>query len=163
MKIYFFEEFPNASNLSKLELIDFPTKLFLADYSIEGYKQYERELKKKYKNLEEVIWWPVVNVNEGYWLSPWTKRGALIRVISKLKDKKTPILWDAEFPKNRKLILTESFRHFKNKKIIKSFLTKYKGNVYTAEYFAENKFFKSVLFSICLSFDPKTYNNKVVK
>ncbi len=163
MKIYFFEEFPNTKSLSKLDLVNFPTKLFLADYNYDGYKQYEKELKKKYKNLEEIIWWPVINVNEGYWLSPWTKRRALIRIINELKNKKVPILWDAEFPKNRKLLFSEFFRHFKNKKIIKSFFRGYEGEIYTAEYFAENKFLKGILSSICLSFDPKIYNNKVIK
>lgn len=163
MKIYFFEEFPNKKNLSKLDMINFPTKLFLAEYGLEGYKQYEKELNGRYKNLKEVIWWPIANVYEGYWLSPWTKRRALLRVISKLNDKKIPILWDAEFPKNRSLIFTQFFRHFRNKKIIKLFFTKYKGDIYTAEYFAENKFWKSFLESVGLSFDPDIYNNSVIK
>ncbi len=163
MQISFFEEFPNKKNLEKLKLIKFPTKLYLADYSIDGYKQYEKELRKKYRNLKEAIWWPVINVHDGYWLSPWTRRRALLKALNQLNEKKVPIMWDAEFPKNRKLIFTEFFKHFKNKKIIKSFFRKYEGRIYTAEYFAENKLWKNFLERTCLSFDPKNYNNAVIK
>src|SRR3989344_6965851 len=104
MRISFFEEYPNPSTLSKLNLVKFPTKLYLSEYSIEGYKQYKNELQKKYKNLKEVVWWPILNFHEGYWFSPWTKRIALLRTFHSLLKENIPILWDAEFPRNRKLI-----------------------------------------------------------
>lgn len=155
MQISFFEEFPNSTTLSKLDLVKFPTKLYLADYSIESYKQYKKELQSKYKNLKEVIWWPILNVNEGYWLSPWAKRRALLRLFSTLLNEKIPILWDAEFPRNIKLIFTQFFKHFKNRKLIKSFFEKYKGNIYTAEYILESKF----LEKNCLNFNTNKYKN----
>lgn len=158
MKISFFEEFPNSKSLSKLELIDFSTKLYLADYSIEGYKQYKKELSK-YKNLKEIIWWPVLNVNEGYWLSPYSKRNALLRLFHNLLNENIPILWDAELPKNKILILTQFLKSFKNKKLIKSFFKKYKGEIYTAEYLFENFFTK---FNM-ISFDPELYSNFKIK
>lgn len=159
MQISFFEEFPNSNTLSKLKLIKFQTKLYLADYSIEGYKQHKKELQKNYKNLKEVIWWPVLNTYEGYWLSPWSLRRGLLRIFHALQNENVPILWDAEFPKNRKLILTQYFKHFKNRRLIRSFFKKYKGQIYTAEYLAENKH----LEYNCLTFDPNKYNNIKVK
>lgn len=159
MQISFFEEFPNKNTLDKLKLIKFPTKLYLADYSIESYKQYKKELESKYKNLKEVIWWPILNVHEGYWLSPWTKRRALLRIFHTLLNEKISILWDAEFPKKRKLIFTQFFKHFKNRKLIKSFFEKYKGSIYTAEYLTENRF----LEKNCLNFNPNKYNNIKIK
>ena len=159
MKISFFEEFPNKSTLPKLDLVKFPTKLYLAEYSIEGYKQYKKELQNKYKNLKEVIWWPVLNVHEGYWMSPWSKRRALLRIFHCLLNENISILWDAEFPKNRKLICSQFFKHFKNKKLIKTFFQKYKGEIYTAEYFLLNKLMKKILNYSCLSFDPSKYKN----
>ncbi len=155
MQISFFEEFPNKKNLEKLDLIKFPVKIYLAEYSIVGYKQYKKELQGKYKNLKEVIWWPILNVNEGYWLSPWTKRRALLRLFHYLLNESISILWDAELPKERKLIFTQFFKHFKNKKLIKAFFNKYKGEIYTAEYLAESKF----LDFNCLNFNPNNYNN----
>ena len=44
MQISFFEEFPNFKTLGKLDLIKFPAKLYLEEYSVEGYKQYKKEL-----------------------------------------------------------------------------------------------------------------------
>ncbi len=163
MKISFFEEFPNKESLSKLELIDFSTKLFLADYSIEGYKQYKKELQKKYKNLKEVIWWPVLNVNEGYWLSPFSKRKALLRIFHKLTEEKIPIMWDAEFPRKKVLVFTQMLRFFKNKKLIIGFLKKYKGEIYTAEYAFTSSFMKWLFTILGLFFDSAKYNNRVIK
>ncbi len=159
MQISFFEEFPNSNTLSKLDLIKFPTKLYLAEYSIEGYKNYKEQLHNKYKNLKEVVWWPVLNVDEGYWLSPWSKRRALLRLFHSLLDEKIPILWDAEYPKKIGLFLTQFLKHFKNKRLIRAFFKKYQGKIYTAEYIIDSKF----LESSCLSFDPNRYNNIKIK
>ncbi len=157
MQISFFEEFPNTENLSKLDLISFPIKLYLADYSIEGYKQYKKELQEKYKHIKEVIWWPVLNMKEGYWFSPWSKRKALLRTFDHLLYEKVPIMWDAEFPKKRMLLFTQMFWYFTNKKLIKAFFKKYQGKIYTAEYFTDNTFMKKFLESVCLIFDPNEY------
>lgn len=159
MKIYFFEEFPNSSALSKLKLVKFPTKLFLADYSIEGFKLYEKEIKKEHKNVKELIYWPVLNVDEGYWLSPFSKRKALLRLFHQLLNEKIPIMWDAEFPRKRSLMFTQFLKSFRNKALIKSFFKNYKGTIYTAEYLKESNF----LVNNCLSFDPREYNNFKIK
>ena len=155
MKVSFFEEFPNETNLNKLSLINFPTKLYLADYSIEGYKLYKKQLQKRNKNLKEVIWWPILNLKEGYWLSPWSKRKALLRLFHQLLNEKVPILWDAELPRKRILLFTQFLKYFKNKKLIKSFFMKYKGQIYTAEYMADTKLLNYNL----LNFNPNIYKN----
>ena len=164
MKISFFEEFPNKESLSKLNLIDFPTKIFLADYHIESFKLYEKEIMYKNKNIKELIWWPVINVSEGYWLSPFSKRFALLRVFHSLLYENISILWDAELPKNRFLLFTQLFKFYKNKKLIKSFFKKYNGKIYTAEYSGiSNKFLIMLFNGLCLFFNPKEYNNYVIK
>ena len=163
MQISFFEEFPNSTNLNKLDLIKFPTKLYLAEYNIEGYKQYKKELQIKYKNLKEVIWWPILNIDEGYWLSPWSKRRALLRLFHQLLNEKISILWDAEFPKKRSLIYWQFFKSFKNKRLIKEFFKRYKGQIYTAEYFTNNKIMHKFLEYNCLFFDPNKYHNIKIK
>lgn len=159
MRISFFEEYPNSDTLSKLDLVRFPTKLYLAEYSLEGCKQYKNDLQKKHRNVKEVIWWPILNIHEGYWLSPWTKRRALLRTFHSLLNERIPILWDAEFPKNRKLIFTQFFKHFKNRKLIRAFFRKYGGEIFTAEYFLAGKFMKSILKYSCLLFDTNKYRN----
>ncbi|MBS3152555.1 hypothetical protein J4230_04050 [Candidatus Woesearchaeota archaeon] len=163
MQISFFEEFPNDKTLNKLNLINFPTKLYLADYNMESYKQYKKELQNKYKNVKEVIWWPLLNEYEGYWLSPWSKRRALLRLFHSLLNEKVSILWDAEFPRKRSLIYWNFFKYFKNKKLIKSFFKKYQGQIYTAEYFTDGSLMKKFQEFNCLSFNPKKYNNTKIK
>ena len=137
MKIYFFEEFPNDSSLSKLSLVKFPTKLIIADYSIEGFNLYDKEIRSKYKNVKELIWWPLLNMDEGYWFSPFSRRRALLRTFHHLLNKNIPIMWDAEFPKKRFLMFSQLFKVMKNIQLIRSFFKKYKGKIYTAEYFID--------------------------
>jgi hypothetical protein len=159
MKISFFEEFPNTENLEKLELINFPTKLYLADSNIKKYKVYRKYLKDKYSHLEEVIWWPTLKIQDGYWLSPWTKRRALLTLFHSLSNENFPILWDAEYPRKRSLFFTEFLNSFKNKEMIKRFFQNYKSKIYTAEYMADN-FIMEMNF---LNFDPKIFNNIKIK
>ena len=52
MKIEFYEEFPNEENLSKLKLIKFPTKIFIAAKSVNEFKKYEKIAKFYKKNLD---------------------------------------------------------------------------------------------------------------
>ena len=159
MEISFFEEYPNTKNLEKLKLINFSTKLYLADYSIESYKVYKKQLQKEHKNLKEVIWWPILNFSEGYWLSPFSKRRALLRLFHVLLKERIPIMWDAEVPRKRSLFLTQFFKHFKNRALIRKFFLKYKGQIYTAENLLENSF----LEYLCLNFNPKNYDNIKIK
>jgi len=163
MKIGFFEEYPNSITLKKLNLIKFPTKLYLADYSIYGYKALVQKIKKDYPLAKEFVYWPIVNVKDGYWFSPWTRRKALLRSLHELMNSKTKILWDAEFPKNKKLFFTQIFKKRKNKKLIKGFFNKEGNRIYTAEYFTKNKLLNRVLRKNHLFFNSNIYNNKIIK
>ncbi len=158
MKISFFEEFPNEQTLPKIKLIKFKTKLYLAEYHVDGYKQYKKELKNT-----EIIWWPILNYSDGYWLSPFTKRKAILKLYDQLIEEKIPILWDAELPKNRKLLITQIFKFFTNRKMIRKFFKTYKGQIYTAEYALEKGILKKILTFLGLAFDPKVYGNKTIK
>ena len=163
MKISFFEEFPNKDSLSKLNLIDFSTRIFLADYHLDSFKLYEKEIKSNNKNIKELVWWPVININEGYWLSPFSERFALLRVLHSLLNKKIPILWDAEFPRNRYLLFSQIFKFYRNKKLITAFFKKYEGKIYTAEYAFSNSIINKILSYMCFYFDPKKYDNFMIK
>jgi len=147
MNISFFEEFPTKQNLDKLKLIDFQIKLFLAAKSLEEFNS----IKIKNKYVQEVVYWPILKEEEGYWMSPFSSGQALKRTIRELENKMIPILWDAELPWKRTLILTNLIYFFKNKKIIKNFLRNYKGEIYTAEH----AYFNSVLRLLGLSFNIK--------
>jgi len=153
MQIGFFEEFPNSFSLKKLELIDFPCNLILADYSIEGYEAIKKTIKNKH--IKRFIYWPVLNRNEGYWFNKFSKRKAMLRVMDSLLDSKKEVMIDLELPLLKKsLFFTEFFRSFKNKRLLKLFIEKKKP--YTAEYFYE------MPFSRTLSLQFKG-NHKIIK
>ena len=154
MEISFFEEFPTKSNLDKIKHIVFPTKLYIASKS---YKEFQNlEINSKY--VKENIYWPVLTNKEGYWLSPFTKRKALKRIMKELKDPNVPVMWDAELPftRNKKLFLTELPNFLSNRKLIREFIASKKKS-YGAEYFSvgKSRFFLKFLG---LTFDSQTYH-----
>jgi hypothetical protein len=159
MKISFFEEFPSDSSLGKLKLVDYPTKLYLAASSLSEFERLKKNIKSRH--VKEVIFWPVLKEDEGYWLSPFCDRKALLRTIKETKD--VNILWDSEVPKKRSLLLTNLHRFFGNKKLIQKFFKEHKGTIYTAEYFPENGISAKILSLLGLAYNPLTYNNKVIK
>lgn len=150
--ISFFEEFPTEENLEKLGLIDFSTKLYLASPSI---KEFEK-IRIGSRYVKEKVWWPVLKKEEGYWLSPFSKKEALERIVNEAMDSEANILWDAKLPLNRR-ILNPNF--VRNLYLIKRFFKKFGNKIYTAEYFKKSLCSKT----ICLSFDPRKYNNGVIK
>jgi hypothetical protein len=134
MKISFFEEFTTLENLNKLKLVTFPTRLFLADYSVEGFKAIRDRINNPL--VKECIYWPILNMHEGYWFSRFTKRNALLRQFNILMKVKVPVMIDLELPfLTKKLFFTEFFKSFKNSKYLKGFIQRYFKRVYTANYF----------------------------
>jgi len=160
MNISFFEEFPDEFSLKSLNLVKFNTKLFIADYSIEGYKVLVKKIEREYPQVKGFVYWPVLNVREGYWFSPFSVRKALLRSIKELMDTKINFLYDAKLPKMKmSLIFTQFFKHTKNKKYIRGFLSKCGKRAYTVES-PMNVLLDNYLF---LKIDPKVYGNRIVK
>lgn len=159
MLISFFEEYPASKNLAKLKLVKFPTKLYIAAASFEDFIKIKSKITSKY--VKEIVYWPVLSDDEGYWLSPFSKRNALLRVMNESED--VDILWDAEFPKRRRLLFTQCFRFLGNKFLISLFFRNRKRRIYTAEYFPESGFFAFMLRLLGLSFSPLKFRNCQVK
>lgn len=141
MKVTFFEEFPDEENLSKLKYVTWPTKLYIAAPNLEQFLKVKQKIKTEYKKnkITEFIYWPTFEIREGYWVSPFTKRAALLRLEKDLKTevgKKTSVMLDYEYPftKNPLLYLTQSINFFKNKKLIRNVVNTHPGNVYSTEY-----------------------------
>ena len=155
MLISFFEEFPTKRNLNKIKLINFKTKLYIAAKS---YKEFNKVISKiKNKNILEFIYWPILSIKEGYWISPFADRKALLRIFNEQIDHS--IMIDAEIPIHKNL--NQIINFYKNKILINKFIKNH--NVYTAEYYPKG-FLKEKIFSFLgLNFDPKKYNNKVIK
>ena len=143
MRVSFFEEYPTKANLAKLDLIKFPTKLYLAAYSLAEFNRLKKSVKNRY--VKEVIYWPLLTKKEGYWFSGFSKRSAIKRVLGELEGTKGSVMLDLELPTTRNLwlYLTQLLNFDRNKRLIKKFIAKYDGEIYTAEYFPK----KDKLFS----------------
>lgn len=128
MQIDFFEEFPATRNLSKLKLISWPCLIYIASPSLKEFRQIEKQAKAINPKLK-YGYWPILKKTEGYWLSPWSKQKALIRIINELKKNKKPLvlLWDWELPLlTPHLFITQLKNKKKNRQIIYDFFKKSK-------------------------------------
>lgn len=143
MRISFFEEFPTKGNLNRLNLVRFPTKLYLAAKSLRDFLELKNKIVKeeKKKKILEFVYWPVLTFKEGYWISPFSSRKALKRILGELEGREIPVMLDLELPttKNPKLYFTQFFNFIFNRKLIKEFIKNYRGEVYLAEYYPEGK------------------------
>jgi len=132
MEIGFYEEFPTKRNLQKLELIRFPTRLFVAAHSVKAFKKLEKQIKKIKRDVK-VAYWPIIP--NSYWISPFSNTKDLTETFYELEKIDNEILIDLEPPfKNKKLILKNLLFFFKNEKLIRKFLEKNKKRITTAEF-----------------------------
>ncbi|MEK6938164.1 MAG: hypothetical protein AABX04_03905 [Nanoarchaeota archaeon] len=167
MQISFFEEFPNQNNLTKLKLISFQTKLYLAAKSVKEFQILKSQIKNK--RVKEVIYWPILENKEGYWISPWSKRKALKRIFAELQEPKNqnlPVMLDLELPfrRNPWLFITQKANFFSNKKLIRDFINNHSGEVYLAEYYPEGKFKGGMMKFFGLHYtSKKNHKVKVIK
>ncbi len=173
MLISFFEEFPTKQNLAKLQLVTWPTKLYLAAPSLQEFKKVVRGVKiKRLKTrgtrntpITEFIYWPILQKEEGYWISPFSKKPALNRIFQELAGKNAPVMLDLELPTTRNpwLYLTQAPNFIINKNLIKNFLHQYRGDLYLAEYYPEGKRKERVLQWLGLHYSHPKAKIKIIK
>ena len=159
MKISFFEEFPTEENLKKIEMIDFDTKLYIAAASVDDFNKIRKKITSEH--VKETVYWPVLSYNDGYWMSPFAKRKALLKVMEECMG--MDILWDCEMPRKRSLILTNLYQFIRNKYFIRTFFLKHDGQIYSAEYFPEKGLIAKWMAFLGLTYNPEKYKNKVIK
>lgn len=162
MIISFFEEYPTPQNLQRLNLIKFPTKLYLAAPSLKEFLKIKSKIKNK--NIKEIVYWPVLKKEEGYWISPFSQRKALLRIFHELQGKNVPVMIDAEFPltRNPSLVLTQFFNFFRNRSLIRNFVKTY-PDMYVAEYYPSGKIQELILSFLGVHFDPQIYRNNIIR
>ena len=141
--------------MEKMKLINFKTKFYIASHSLQDFKR----IKIRNKNVKEMIYWPVLKKEEGYWFSPFSKRSAVKKVLSEI-PKSLPVMIDLELPttQNSKLYLMQLHNFIGNKKFITNFIKQHK-NVCTAEYFP----IKITLKFLGLNYNPIMYKTKMIK
>ncbi|MBW2983844.1 hypothetical protein KY361_01910 [Candidatus Woesearchaeota archaeon] len=164
MRISFFEEFPTKANLSRLKLVDFPTRLYAAAKSIKEFNRIRKDCSK-YMYVQEVCYWPVLREEEGYWFSAFSDAEGLKRVIKELEknERQLTVLWDAELPYLKKsLVFSQATNVFKNKKLIMDFLqnaSEHKIKVVTAEYSVKNKLLAKLFQFFATTFDQDNFKH----
>lgn len=127
MEINFFEEYPTEENLSKLQPVDFKTRVYLGFENAKDFVKTKHEIESHFKGRIQVGYWPLLKLREGYWLSAFSKNAAIKRVVAELerKGEKFSVVWDAEFPLlEKKLFVSEFLNMFSNRKLINTALTK---------------------------------------
>jgi len=166
LTVSFFEEFPNTTTVNKLELIEFDTRIYVAAKSLAEFQIYENEYKSSNAQVTEVIYWPVLEKEEGYWFSPWSERESLERIFSEIKNRentnKLEVLLDLEPSLNRARLF--NFQDFKHNKIkIEEFISKaeeYNMSILTVE---KSYIPDWLLERLGLSFSPEKYGNRKIK
>lgn len=162
MEISFFEEFPTTQNLGKLALLKGKVKVYIAAKSLAEFYSIKKSVKDKIR-VKEFIYWPILEKREGYWISPFSRRQALLRIFRELKGKKDSVLLDLELPttKNIWLYAFQGLNFWLNKMLIKEFIEEYKGELYLAEYYPEGQIKEKIMKIAGLHYDSKKV--KVVK
>jgi len=161
MKISFFEEFPTKKNLNKLDLVTWPTTVYVAAKSIKEFDKITSNIKNKKVTIG---YWPILEKKEGYWLSPFSSRKAVKRVIEEINNYKKPlkIMWDAELPFRHPKLFFRIDNFLTNKPRIKKFFKQNGNNIYTSEYAMKNRFIEFLFRKLGVSFSPKKYKNKKI-
>jgi hypothetical protein len=162
--ISFYEEFPTNVNLNKLKLITWKTKLYLAAPSLKEFNKIVTKIKTTYTKesslITEFVYWPILDNKEGYWISPFSKKSALQRIFSELKNTNVPVMLDLELPTTRNPILyfTQLLNFFSNKKRIRKFIKEYKSKIYLVEYYPNGKWGELFLKTLGIHYNiPNTH------
>lgn len=165
-QISFFEEFPNATTFEKIALVDFDTKIYLAAKNLSEFETYETWLKVANPHVKDVVYWPVLEKGEGYWISPWAEPSALERVLGEVEQRndKKPlgVMLDLEPSLKRSRLF--SFKDFRRNKDYVSEFVSNAGSENITVYTVEKSYVPEfILEPLGLSFNPAEYGNKQMK
>ena len=166
MQISFFEEYPDDGTAEKVSGIDFDTRIYVAARNLSAFYSYEAQFKEQNGYVEEVIYWPVLKKEEGYWISPWSDSEALLRVFQEITERKDKreleVLLDLEPSLQRsRLLRFKEFKH--NKEQIGEFIEKAKDYNVSISTVEKSYIYESALELLGLSFAPEEYGNKKIK
>lgn len=99
VRVGLYEEFPVPWRLDKLQQVDFPVKLALAAASRAEFLPIRDSVMATYPQVQEVYFWPLLTLEEGYYPGSWSNADAVERVAREADG--LPTLWDVEVPRNQ--------------------------------------------------------------
>lgn len=162
----FFEEFPNETTLEKITRIDFDTRIYVAARNLSDFYTYEEEFKARNERIREVVYWPILERNNGYWISPWSDQQALERLFEEIKERKDQrileVLLDLEPP--LKISRLFNFKDFnQNKRGITQFVRDAKDYNVSISTVEKSYIPDWILEPLGLSFALEEYGNRKIK
>lgn len=164
--ISFFEEFPNEDTLEKVRQLDFDTKIYMAAKSLPDFYALKESYQSANERVIEVIYWPVLEKEEGYWISPWADKQALERIFNEIKERPDgehlEVMLDLELPLERSTLLNLG-NFLGNKKLISNFIrnsSDHNISVITVESLWMPEWFMKL---IGLAYNSEVYGNRRIK
>lgn len=162
--ISFFEELPNETTGEKTVYLGFDTKLYLAARNISEFLAYAEQIKTKSEHVKEVVYWPILDEEEGYWISPWSDPKALQRIFTELVERQEPtpleVMLDLEFPKKKMQVLTRWNSRKENWQTIEQFLQEAPEKNMSVITVEKSYFPGWLLRTISMSFPSERYGNR---
>lgn len=132
MRVNFFAEYPGEGELQQAELIDFPSRIFLAAESLADYRDYRADLAAVNPDLE-AAYWPILE--HSYWVSPFADPAELDALFAATADLDDPVLLDLELPVGQPRQFLSNARSARaNRRRIREFLRGADVDVVAAEY-----------------------------
>src|SRR5215470_15688958 len=98
VRIGLYEEFPGSDRLDKLRQVDFPVSLALAASSRAQFLQLRDTVRREYPQVRDVLFWPLLTPDEGYYPGAWSDATAVRRAAREADG--LPVLWDLELPRD---------------------------------------------------------------
>jgi hypothetical protein len=126
VRIGLYEEFPVPWRLAKLRQIDFPVTLAIAANSREQFIKLKQNILNAYPQVREVVFWPLLTKEEGYYPGAWSDANAVQRVAQEAEG--LPTLWDFEMPANQTSLSIQNW--WRNKIFLEEWLHRRTAPVY---------------------------------
>ena len=100
----------------------FPKEIIIASKSLDEFYTYENEIKGKIHKDIIVNYWPILNKEEGYWISFDANTKALDRIFSEIKERKNKNKLYVSIDFENPIQKVENINKEKNIELIKDFL-----------------------------------------
>ena len=126
VRIGLYEEFPVPWRLDKLRQVDFPVTLAVAASSLDQFIELKTEILNTYPQVREVVFWPLLTKEEGYYPGAWSDANAVQRVAQEAEG--LPTLWDLEMPAGQTSLLVQNW--WRNKIFLEQWLRQRTAPVY---------------------------------
>ena len=110
VRIGLYEEFPNPWRLAKLAQLDFPVTLAIAAPSRAEFERLQAEILQTNPEVREVLFWPTLTQEEGYYPGGWSAPEGVNRAIRAVGD--LPALWDLELPRGGFTLDAAALQHW---------------------------------------------------